>query len=308
MSRWKWAAKVAALEWFADTHGMVVFTGVPLTGASWHGWGPGCRNRTGSVGISTTESPRVVRFEEERFVAGVVSGRPLHPILTWGYADRPAFGCLATAQAYLARSWEPSAAIRPVAIVAPGHDRNNVRLTYDAAGFTVVPVPGPAQTKRGGGGGPADNDPFDAPRPGEDRSIHELWTRRDRLGWWLAEVPVGFVHEPTDRRARRIDAAVVSWPVARHSKARADLDEFGHAVGGGLPVELIEAKGRLNSATIGQLLSGASMFAQSWPGHGPLSLTACVREDGDEAIRWYCERSDITVEVVTPRPPTTASS
>jgi hypothetical protein len=47
-------------------------------------------------------------------------------------------------------------------------------------------------------------------------------------------------------------------------------------------------------------LCGVHMFSESWPGHGRLSLTACVRELSDEARHWFCARYGIRVEMIDP--------
>lgn len=94
---------------------------------------------------------------------------------------------------------------------------------------------------------------------------------------------------------RRIDAVFLDWSEARSSTQNQDLDEFAEAVVDS-PVELIEAKERLNVDVVGQLLAAASTFSSRFPGHGPLRLTAVVGRDSDAALRWYC--ASVGIEVV----------
>jgi hypothetical protein len=283
--KWSEAEIDEALRWYAQQHRMTVFTSVPVTLPRWHGWGPNCRKRLDTVAVPSAGQGTVTAFDENAFRTALSEPRPIHPILVWGYANRPAFGYLATRQAFLARSWHPNGPVRPVALVAPGRDRPNTTSAYFAAGFDIIATPGVATRRTASSRGQiARNDPWEAPRSVEDRYLHELWRNRQRVGWWLAEVPIG------QGAARRIDAVVIESPRPRRSKAGADLRDFGVAVAEGGSIELIEAKARLNPDVIGQLLCGAHLFGESWPGHGPLSLTACVAKPRDEALQWYCAR------------------
>ena len=164
---------------------------------------------------------------------------------------------------------------------------------FDAVGVDILAVAGEApHRRRGGAGWRATNNPWETPKTYEDRCLHDRWISRQRLGWWLAEVPVGA------GAPRRIDAVAVRWHEARHSAAGEDIDELRDAIADGRDVEIIEAKRRLNEKVVGQLLGGAPMFSDEYPGHGDLSLTTCIREPGDEALDWFCAQSAIRVEVV----------
>jgi hypothetical protein len=285
-----------ALRWYAQEHGMTVLRDVPLTGLDRGGWGDNCRKRFGEVAVPTAEPGKVRPFEEADFLEALDRGTPIQPLLAWGFADRPAFGYLATRQAYLARTWDPRGPVCPVAIVAPKEAGRNVASAYAAAGFAIVAMPGESVPKPPGGGGRAvSNDPWENPRTREDRYLHELWKGRKRKGWWLAEVPIG-ADSP-----RRLDAVVLAWQKPRHSSAaqvRAEIDQLRDAVAEADDVELIEAKHELNFDVIGQLLCGAAMFSDDFPGHGRLSLTACVEKPRDKAGEWFCARNGIRVEFV----------
>jgi hypothetical protein len=188
--------------------------------------------------------------------------RPSQSRIAWGYNDRPAFGYLATRQAFLARTWRPPGPVLPVAIRTPSAAPTNVTSTYLAAGFDVVSVPGEARPKRGGGGWNAKRDPWDNPNSGEDKSLRALRGARGHSGWWLAEVPVGA------RPPRRLDAVVVPWPGPRCSRAGQDVNELREVVAGGAEVEVVEAKKSLDDEAIGQLLSGA----RTAPGCSPTPI------------------------------------
>jgi hypothetical protein len=41
------------------------------------------------------------------------------------------------------------------------------------------------------------------------------------------------------------------------------------------------------------------MFSDTYPKHGRLTMTACVRAGGDEALEWFCARHGIRVVVVS---------
>lgn len=95
----------------------------------------------------------------------------------------------------------------------------------------------------------------------EDALLNALWKKRGGRNWWLVEVPIGYADAPPNsRRHRRVDAVVLERRRRKVSPRLCDLDEFKGAVEGA-PVELIEAKKRLNVQVVGQLLAGASMFA-----------------------------------------------
>jgi hypothetical protein len=198
-------------------------------------------------------------------------------------------------KAYLERSWQPQAPVRPLALVAPGEDHPNTESAPEAFDLDIVAVDGEPRKRRGGGGRPARNDPGDNPLTGEDRSLHDLWNQRKRTGWWLAEAPIGA------GAPRRLDAVVIPWPTPRHSKAGADLDDFREVVADGREVELIEAKWRADEKALGQLLGGEVMFSEDHPGHGRLSMTACVREPATEPAQWLHEQHPIQIEVVPER-------
>ena len=118
-------------------------------------------------------------------------------------------------------------------------------------------------------------------------------TRREQAGWWLAELPVG------EGAPRRFDAVAVAGVDKRQSPGGSDLDDFRSSVAEGNDVELIEVKKELNEQVVGQLLAGAPMFSEEYPGHGELSLTACVKKPGDEAIEWFRKRSGINLEIAS---------
>jgi hypothetical protein len=86
---------------------------------------------------------------------------------------------------------------------------------------------------------------------------------------------------------RKIDALVVAWPEPRHTAEGADIEDLHRQLAKGLDAELIEAKKKLDVATIGQLLCGAQMLGDSLPGHGRLTLTAAVPVATDEPLLWF---------------------
>jgi hypothetical protein len=99
---------------------------------------------------------------------------------------------------------------------------------------------------------------------------------------------------------RRIDAVilpdardVVSTPTSRTcSRSVAPFT--------GLTVEVVEAKRELNTAVIGQLLCGLSMFSVEYPSHGRVTLTALVNRAPDAAVRWYCQVERIQIVELDP--------
>lgn len=300
MSNWAEAGRFT--EAFAKRERLTIFKDVPVTGPALAPWSSACIERFVDVGVATGQEGSIERFEKDGFIEAINSGTAVHPIAARGYADRTVYGQLATRAAYLERTWAPAGRVQPIALVRPGGDQSNVAPAYAAAGFTIHAAPGESGTpeSRPGGGGSGRNDPWNHPGPGEDELLNQLWNQRDRQGWWLAEVPIGFRDHFTDRAARRIDAVVVAWPIPRHSAGGADLDEFGEAIAGGASVEIIEAKRTLNADVTGQVLCGEYQLATSWAGAGPRSRTVCVGRDGDEAVRWFCAQAGISVEVVQP--------
>ena len=298
MAKWTKPVALRALEWFATARDMTVFTNVPVVRPDWRGWDSSFPRRVLHVAVGGLGDGRVRPFVEDDFVDALASGRSVHPLNAWGFADRTVFGHLATHNAYLAKSWPSECSVEPVALVAPGQGGTNVAPAYHAVGYRIEEIPGdPSPSRRRGGGPGGRNDPWDAPRSGEDRLLHDLWKARSGRGWCLAEVPTGFTSKTSEGTARLVDAVVVDWPSPRHSKGQQHLDELADAVARAETVELIEAKSKLNTDVVGQLLCGAHLFAQSWPGAGRLALTACVGTDADKAVRWFCANRGIRVEV-----------
>ena len=79
------------------------------------------------------------------------------------------------------------------------------------------------------------------------------------------------------------------------------------AVAAGAPVELIEAKAATTEEALGQLVAGRHMFPETYPGHGELTLTACVWQEATEPAKWlYAQYPDIRVELVDLAPPGSA--
>ncbi len=264
MAKWTKPVSLEALRGFAASADVIVFTDVPVVGPGWRGWGSRCPRRVLDVAAAALGTGDVSPFAEDDFIAAIASGRSIHPLNTWGFADRTVFGHLATHQAYLERTWRPSGPVQSIALVAPGHRESNVAPAYQAAGYRIEEMPGDKpMTRRGGGGAGGRNDPWEAPRSKEDRLLHDLWNQRGRKGWWLAEVPVGFKLRPNEAGARRLDAVVVDWPSQRHSSGQADLVDLADVVARGATVELIEAKSVLNTDALGQLLCGEHMFCIS---------------------------------------------
>lgn len=284
------------LEWFAAEHRCTVYTDVPVTGPQLAPWSPGCSPRFATIAVFPG-SAAVRPFDREMFEAALVTTHDLTLLAARGYADRTVFGQIVSRSAYFRRTWEPTSTFKQIALVRAGSGPSNVAPAYEAAGFTIMAPPSPDDDAPAGRG-PGRNDPWEHPGHGEDEMLHALWNRREHHGWWLAEVPVGFRGTHNDGGSRRIDAVVVGSPEPRHSAGGLDLEEFGEVVAQGVPVELIEAKKNLNADTIGQLLCGADLFSRSWPGHGTITLTACVRRPGDEAVQWLFDEHDIAVEVV----------
>lgn len=291
-SLWKESEILQALNWYADAYGMTVFTRVPVTGPGLDPWGPDCQelleivavpNRSGQTGT-------VREFVRDEFEAALATGLPVQPVLAIGYADRPCYGYLATRQAFVARTWHPDGPIQPLALAKPDEARTNVSPAYFAAGFDILVAGGEDPVPRKAGAFKGHQDPWENPETGEDRTLNALWNARERRGWWLAEVGVG------TGAPRRIDAVVVDWPEPRHSSEGADVEELGRELSRGLDAKLIEAKKKLDVATIGQLLCGAQMLAESLPGHGRLTLTAAVPVATEEPLIWFCKRFGIRIE------------
>lgn len=93
---------------------------------------------------------------------------------------------------------------------------------------------------------------------------------------------------------RRLDALVIPSGGDRVSPQGHHLSEIGTAVESH-PVDLIEAKARLDIDVIGQLLCGAAMFTAKYPNHGPMRLIALVGKVDDAALMWFCNLERIEV-------------
>ena len=292
-SHWNVDQILGAIEWYADTYRMTVFTRVPVAGPRLGPWSPECPELQEIIAVPAgrRNAGAVREFDPDAFEAAVRKGTPVHPILAIGYADRPCFGYLATRQAFTARTWNPNGPVQPVALTKPEEARTNVSGAYFAAGFDIVPLGGEIPPFKRGGAIKRHQDPWENPKTGEDRTLNALWRSRDKKGWWLAEVAIG------TGAPRRIDALVVDWPKPRRSPEGADVDDLRRELAAGREAELIEAKKKLDVATIGQLLCGAQMLADSLPGHGRLTLTAAVPVATDEPLLWFCDRYGIRVEV-----------
>jgi hypothetical protein len=288
---WSGARIESELDWFADGFDMTVYTGVPVAGPSLEAsWGPDCRQLFEVVAVPAGPHRKagVEPFEADAFKGALAAGSPVHPLLAFGKANRSAFGYLATRQAFIARTWRPSGPVQPLVLVDPDQARPDVAAAYYASGFGIVYLPGQIRTNRGSVR--SNRDPWARPKPGsEDRFLNELWRRRERKGWWLAEVPLG---------TRRADAVVLAASEPAQSAEGEHLGDFSASVASGAEVEILEAKKELNVGVIGQLLAASLLFTTSYPGHGRIALTAVVSKASDEPLEWFCNRVGIKVEVV----------
>jgi hypothetical protein len=297
MGKWTPAQVDAALRWYAGHSRSTVIRDVPATAPSWMGWGADVNRRLVAVAVPGHET-NVVEYDEDLFGRLVSEAAELRPLLAYGFIDRTGFGHIVTRCEYLKRSWDPSGRVRPVALQSGTRGPSNVADAFEGAGVEIVslPIDAPPKDARRSGSPPGRNDPWQSRGKGEDRYLHSLWNQRQRRGWWLAEVPVGFVDSPSDSRSRRVDAVVIDNAPQRTSAGGRDIEELRHWSGG--RAILVEAKKYLNANAVGQLLSGEFMFRLSYPAFTDISLLACVEHRTDAAMDWFCDRRGIKVELI----------
>jgi hypothetical protein len=302
--KWVKARVLDALQAHSDAAGSLVFTDVPVTAENWRGWGEGTSRRYATVSLQGLDRVGVMRFKESEFVAALGESSAVSVVLAWGFLDRPGFGELTTRQAFFSRSWMDDGSVGLAALCAEGEDGGNTADVFRGAGAAIeqVLVPRNGPKKSGRSGPPAGrNDPWESPRSFEDWLLHDLWESEGRRGWWLAEVPVGFKPEIgiKDSGSRRLDALVIEGHGPRTHRGGKGIEDL--LALDSFDATVIEAKGHLGHNVVGQLLSGREMLRTSFPAAGSLQMIACVAEDGDPAMRWFCQEHDIRVELVERR-------
>lgn len=135
---WEDAEKQAAREWLATTRSMDLVTEVVVARRNWRGWPSDARQHT--INVMVEGAGAIWEFEEEAFEEAT-RGRLAQPVLTWGYADRPALGAVASRSAMLARSFPDIGLIRPLVVVAFDEGNPNTAPAYFERGIELVPVP-----------------------------------------------------------------------------------------------------------------------------------------------------------------------
>lgn len=135
------------------------------------------------------------------------------------------------------------------------------------------------------------------PRTKEDRMLDAYW--RSHGGTLFLEVPIG---GPGGSDAwsdactvRRIDGVLLSGVAAErivHRFSRFTSELFRSSIR--RPVELIEAKPRLNRSAIGQAIVARRMFARQYG--APVKRVTILVGDSDSALEWVCKEEDVYVE------------
>lgn len=133
----------------------------------------------------------------------------------------------------------------------------------------------------------------------EDWSIGHWWERHPRQGLLWFEVEVGGAGPggwSNRRSARRIDAVHMPDHPRRELLVWNGADGFAREIQH-RELELVEAKGELNLAVVGQCLGAVDMLSRAYPQHGRLIPTAVVRFDPDERLAWVCGRRAIVTYI-----------
>lgn len=139
MGGWRTAEKRVAIEWLAGERSMDAFLDVPVAQPGWRGW-PADAKRHSFGGILIEGSGQLCEFDDAAF-EDATDGRLAMPLLTWGYADRPALGDIAAKTAMLSRSFPKIGLIRPAVLVAFGKETPNTAPAYFERGIELIPVP-----------------------------------------------------------------------------------------------------------------------------------------------------------------------
>ena len=133
----------------------------------------------------------------------------------------------------------------------------------------------------------------------EARLIEEYW--QDVRGLLCKEVPIGGNVPgvwPERSRFRRLDGVRfqsidgVDDGIVFYGRVRRRFAEWAARY----PVELIEAKRRLNRTAIGQIIAGVDMFQHQYQPLQIMPVIVCT--EGDPALAWVCERRRIQVRIV----------
>lgn len=125
-----------------------------------------------------------------------------------------------------------------------------------------------------------------SPHTREDRLLANMWNDRDRHGSWFLEFGVGH------GSPRRIDALVISPDDPPNQGA--DLRWAFDQLKSGAPVEVVEAKFRLDATVIGQAVAGRSMLIEQF-GHAEPKMAVCVRNAKDQSLIDLCAKREITL-------------
>ena len=135
------------------------------------------------------------------------------------------------------------------------------------------------------------------PRTHEDKLIYKY--QEEGGGTFFLEVPIGSqkgkVGWPKGSGILRIDAIRLSTSVDEIiPQKELNYKEF-YRTTYNQPVELIEAKQKLNRPVIGQIIAGYDMFACEYNAKSISNVILCF--EGDPALEWVCKKRNIRVEI-----------
>jgi hypothetical protein len=273
------------LETFLRSHGGIAYLDVPVSGKLL-GWPSNRRiQKVDAVVIYTGGEPQCVDWNDgmhDEF-AEQLRVHPTAIVNLHGYSDRTVFGALIAWRELLSRAYPDHRLLSCVAMSDKPCGRD---IAYHAAGIEVRFRPGVEAWPTG------PIRPYQSVKRQtlslEDKLVDRYYRETcEGQGTMWQEVPVS---DAALDGLRVPDLAGGSnWWTRTES-----LDELRSILRDHV-VEIIEAKARINTDVIGQVIAGASLVAHAFPRHRLIRQTIVVGGPPEPALDWVCNKRGIRV-------------
>ena len=261
------------------------FLDVPVSGKLL-GWRSNARiQMVDAVIVDTGQASQPTEWDDAQHdeFAELLAAHPATLVSLHGYSDRTVFGTLVAGRELLSRAYPNHQLLRCVAMSDKPSGRD---IAYYTAGMEILFPDGVDQWQSG----PVA--PYSRKRPKrpsfEDALIERYYNDTCKAqGTVWNEVPVADAALDA-LRIPDLPGELNWWPEnARLDGLQSILRDFD--------VEVIEAKRRLNTGVIGQVMAGAILLAHAYPLHRLIRQTVVVAGRPEPALEWVCNKLGITV-------------
>jgi hypothetical protein len=275
----------ARLQQFLDRERGRAYVDVPVSGKLL-GWRSNSRvQMVDAVVVDTGSKSKPIAWEDGQHdeFAELLAAHSATLVSLRGYSDRTVFGILVAGRELLSRAYPSHQLLRCVAMSDKPSGRD---IAYSTAGIEIRFPDGIDECQT------APVAPYNRKRPKwpsfEDRLVdryyHDACSAHGTL-WQevpVADAALGALHVPD------LPGGFNWWPEhARLDGLQSVLRDHD--------VEVIEAKRRLNTDVIGQVIAGAILLAHEYPKHRLIGQTVVVAGRPEPALEWVCNKLGVTV-------------